>query len=154
MGLLSKILIKNNLLPKISDTESIALQAGDSWIESDIFNGRINWRKIFGEASSKLTGDEQSFLENEVEALCHLVNDWKVQQTRTIPQEAIDYIHKNKFLGLQIPKSHGGLGFSSYAFSTILNKLASRNLPAVDVYFSNFLLPFSSTVSNLEIIVL
>ena len=34
------------------------------------------------------------------------------------------------------------------------NKLASRNLPAVDVYFSNFWLPFSSIVSNLEIIVL
>ena len=34
------------------------------------------------------------------------------------------------------------------------NKLASKNLPAVDVYFSNFLFPFSSTVSNREIIVL
>ena len=34
------------------------------------------------------------------------------------------------------------------------NKFASRNLPAVEVYFSNFLLPFSSIVSNLEIIVL
>ena len=128
MGLLSKILIKNNLLPKISDTESIALQAGDSWIESDIFNGKINWRNIFGEDASKLTEEEERFLENEVEVLCHLVNDWQVQQSRTIPKEAIDYIHENKFLGLQIPKSHGGLGFSSYAFSTILNKLASRNV--------------------------
>ena len=34
------------------------------------------------------------------------------------------------------------------------NKLANKNLPAVEVYFSNFLLPFSSIVSNLEIIVL
>ena len=34
------------------------------------------------------------------------------------------------------------------------NKLANKNLPAVDVYFSYFLLPFSSTVSNLEMIVL
>ena len=34
------------------------------------------------------------------------------------------------------------------------NKLASKNLPAVEVYFSNFWLPFSSIVSNLEIIVL
>ena len=34
------------------------------------------------------------------------------------------------------------------------NKLANKNLPAVDVYFSYFLFPLSSTVSNLEIIVL
>mgnify|MGYP003346315116 CR=1 FL=1 len=34
------------------------------------------------------------------------------------------------------------------------SKLANKNLPAVEVYFSNFLFPFSSTVSNLEIIVL
>ena len=34
------------------------------------------------------------------------------------------------------------------------NKLANRNLPAVEVYFSNFWLPFSSIVSNLDMIVL
>ena len=34
------------------------------------------------------------------------------------------------------------------------SKFANKNLPAVDVYFSNFLLPFSSTVSILYIIVL
>ena len=39
-------------------------------------------------------------------------------------------------------------------FEFVGNKFANRNLPAVDVYFSNFLLPFSSTVSYLEIIVL
>ena len=33
------------------------------------------------------------------------------------------------------------------------NRLANKNLPAVEVYFSNFLLPLSSIVSNLEIIV-
>ena len=32
------------------------------------------------------------------------------------------------------------------------NKLARRNLPTVLVYFSNFIFPFSSTVSNLDII--
>ena len=34
------------------------------------------------------------------------------------------------------------------------NKFANKNLPAVEVYFSIFLLPCSSTVSYLEIIVL
>ena len=34
------------------------------------------------------------------------------------------------------------------------SKFANKNLPAVDVYFSYFLLPFSSTVSILDIIVL
>ena len=34
------------------------------------------------------------------------------------------------------------------------NKLANKNLPAVEVYFSYFLFPFSSIVSNLEIVVI
>ena len=33
------------------------------------------------------------------------------------------------------------------------SKFANKNLPAVDVYFSNFLFPLSSIVSNLDIIV-
>ena len=33
------------------------------------------------------------------------------------------------------------------------NKFASKNLPAVVVYFSNFLLPFSSKVSKRDTIV-
>lgn len=127
MGSLSKLLIKNNLLPKISDTESIALQAGDSWIEADIFTGKIDWETTFSEAQSSLSEEEQRFLNNEVETLCHMVNDWDIQQSRQVPEAAIDYIHQNKFLGLMISKEHGGLGFSNFAFSTILTKLASRN---------------------------
>ena len=38
-------------------------------------------------------------------------------------------------------------------FLCLGNKLARRNLPAVLVYFSIFLFPFSSAVSNLETIV-
>ena len=34
------------------------------------------------------------------------------------------------------------------------SKFANKNLPAVDVYFSYFLFPFSSIVLNLEIMVL
>ena len=34
------------------------------------------------------------------------------------------------------------------------SRFANKNLPAVEVYFSNFLFPFSSTVSILDIIVL
>ena len=127
MGKISDYLIKQNLLPKISNTEQVALQAGTNWIESDIFNGCLKWNDIIALPCASLTEEEQAFLDNEVELLCHMVNDWKVQQTRQISQEVIHFIHRNKFLGLMLPKKYGGLGFSNYAFSTILNKLASRN---------------------------
>lgn len=127
MGKLSDFLIKNKLLPKISATEQVALQAGTNWVETDIFNGNINWQNIMTMTPASLTQEESDFFSNEVETLCHMVNDWEVQQTRQIAPEVIEFIHNNQFLGLMIPKKYGGKGFSNYAFSTILNKLASRN---------------------------
>ena len=55
---------KLNLLPKISDTERTALDAGKVWIEKDLFSGDPNFKKILAETKyPKLNSDEQSFME-------------------------------------------------------------------------------------------
>ena len=62
MGKLSDFLIKNKLLPKISATEQVALQAGTNWVETDIFNGNINWQNIMTMTPASLTQEESDFL--------------------------------------------------------------------------------------------
>ncbi len=36
---------KKGLLPKISDTEEAALQAGTNWVEADFFKAEVNFKK-------------------------------------------------------------------------------------------------------------
>ena len=62
-----------------------------------------------------------------------MIDDWQIYTTREIPKEVDDFIRKNKFLGINIPKSHGGLGFSHQAHGQILEKICSRSY-AIGIY--------------------
>src|SRR5690606_2349129 len=39
------------LMPKISETERVALEAGKVWVEKDLFSGRPNFKKLMKETS-------------------------------------------------------------------------------------------------------
>ena len=102
-----------------------------------------------------LSGITKSSLPNEIPALnaCLKPKSFNLSQKMTVvfcPQNlnTISIISETTFLGksLSIRENLISLFFG--------NKLANKNLPAVEVYFSNFLFPSLSTVSNLEIIVL
>jgi acyl-CoA dehydrogenase len=47
------IIKKLGLLPKISETERIALTSGNTWIDSELFSGNPNFDKIFNEDYNK-----------------------------------------------------------------------------------------------------
>jgi len=47
-----------------------------------------------------------------------------------VPEEIWDFIKKNKFLGMIIPKEHGGLGFSASAHSEVVMKVSGRSITA------------------------
>ncbi len=117
------------LLPRISETEKIALTSGTIWVDGELFSGRPNFKWIFSQQYPRLTDEEKSFLNNEVEELCHLCNDYEVQVMRDLPQEVWDFLATKKFFGMIIPKEYGGLGFSAYAHSCVIQKLASRSVP-------------------------
>jgi acyl-CoA dehydrogenase len=116
------------LLPKISETEKIALTSGNTWIDSEIFSGRPNFNKIFKEKYPVLTDEEKSFLNNEVEEVCRMCVDYDVQLRRDLSPEVWKYLGDKKFFGMIIPKKYGGLGFSAYAHSCVVEKLASRSV--------------------------
>ena len=127
--LIFKPLVKmlHPLMPKISQTEQTALDAGSVWIEKEFFSGKPNFKRIFNEPYSKLSDDEKSFLDNETEVACSMCNEWENTQKRDLDPKLFDYLKENKFFGMIIPKKYGGLGFSPLAHSAVVSKLSSRS---------------------------
>jgi acyl-CoA dehydrogenase len=121
---------KINLLPQISETEKVALEAGTTWIDGELFSGSPNFDRILKEEQyPKLTADEQQFLDGPVEELCRMIDDWKIHVEREFPEKVWAFLKKEKFFGLIIPKSYGGLGFSALGHSAVVGKLSSRSCP-------------------------
>ncbi|PKO90856.1 MAG: acyl-CoA dehydrogenase [Betaproteobacteria bacterium HGW-Betaproteobacteria-10] len=116
------------VLPQMSDTEREALEAGTVWWEGELFRGKPDWQKLHAYPQPKLTAAEQSFLDNECEEACRLVNDWQVtHELYDLSAEAWRYIKDKGFLGMIIPKKYGGLEFSAYAHSQVVTKLSTRS---------------------------
>ncbi len=120
---------KLGVIPQISATERTALEAGVVWIEKDLFSGKPDFEKILSEPYAKLTKEEQDFMDGPVEELCKLCDPWKIWKNREVSPDVWKYIKDNGFLGMIIPKEHGGLGFSAMAHSEVVMKVASRSLP-------------------------
>ena len=131
------------LLPPMSETERIALAAGQVGWDGELFSGAPSWSKWLSIPKAHLTEEEQSFLDNQVERLCILVNDWHITHERLdLPPEVWDYMKQEGFFALNIDTKFGGKGFSAIAQSAIVTKLASRSLSvAVDVMVPNSLGP-------------
>lgn len=120
--------VYKKILPQMSDTEREALEAGTVWWEGELFRGNPDWKKLHAYPQPKLTAVEQSFLDNEVDEACRLVDDWKATQTNyDMSPEAWRYIKDKGFLGMIIPKKYGGLEFSAYAHSQVVQKLSTRS---------------------------
>lgn len=118
---------KKNLMPKISDTEKIALRAGTLWVDGEFFSGKPDFKKIFAEPYPALTDEEQAFLDNEVNAVCAMTDDHQVFQQRDLPPDVWRYLKEKRFFGMIIPKEYGGLGFSALGHSAVIQKLATRS---------------------------
>jgi len=121
-----KLMKALNFLPVISQTERTAIEAGTVWMDGELFSGKPDFKRILNESYPDLTEKEQQFMDNEVEKLCEMTNDWEVFQNRDLPPHVWDYLRKEKFFGLIIPEEYGGLGFSALANSSIVAKVTSR----------------------------
>jgi acyl-CoA dehydrogenase len=115
-------------LPRISDTERVALDAGTVWWERDLFSGRPEWRKLLAFTPRPLSDRERAFLDGPVEELCAMVHEWDVVQAGDLPPEVWSFLKAHRFFGMIIPEAFGGLGFSAAAHSAVVVKLASRSI--------------------------
>ncbi len=130
------------VLPRMSETERTALEAGTVWFDGDIFSGKPDWEKLRKFPKFKLSEEEQAFIDGPVNKLCEMLDDWQIHQDRDLPQEVWSFLKKEKFFGLVIPKQHGGLGFSASGHSAIVTRISTRSIPAaVTVMVPNSLGP-------------
>ncbi|MFI4956853.1 MAG: acyl-CoA dehydrogenase [Gammaproteobacteria bacterium] len=129
-------------MPPISETEQAAIDAGDVWWEGALMQGAQHWEDIRSFDFTKLTEEESSFLNTKVNSLCDLIDPWEQEQTRVLSDVVWAYLKKERFFSMLIPKADGGLGFSAYAQSCVVSKIATKDISvAVTVMVPNSLGP-------------
>ncbi|MGD9598689.1 MAG: acyl-CoA dehydrogenase [Steroidobacteraceae bacterium] len=119
------------MLPRMSQTEREALEAGTVWWDGELFTGAPDWRKLFATKPPQLSAEEQAFLAGPCEELCRMLDDWDITHVRgDLPPAVWDFLKTKGFFAMIIPKKYGGLEFSAYAHSCVLTMLASRSTTA------------------------
>ncbi|AEH32534.1 acyl-CoA dehydrogenase [Vibrio anguillarum] len=112
------------VLPAMSQTEKEALDAGTVWWEAELFKGKPNWNKLHKIAAPTLSAQEQAFIDGPVNEVCAMVSDYQVtHELADLPPEVWQYLKDHKFFAMIIKKQYGGLEFSAYAQSIVLQKL-------------------------------
>jgi acyl-CoA dehydrogenase len=130
------------LLPRLGETERIALEAGSVGFEGQFFAGRPDFERFLAQPLASLSAPERAFLDGPVEELCRRLDDWDVTQRGDLPPEIWSFLRERGFFGMIIPQRFGGLAFSAAAHSEVVAKLASRSLTAaVTVMVPNSLGP-------------
>ncbi|MDT8386788.1 MAG: acyl-CoA dehydrogenase [Thiogranum sp.] len=119
------------MMPAVSETEREALEAGSTWWETDLFSGSPDWKKLLAYPAPSLSEEEQAFLDGPVDKLCDMIDDWAItQELHDLPAPVWDFLKRERFFGMIIPKGYGGLEFSAHAHSSVVMKIASRSITA------------------------
>lgn len=118
-----KFMRDKNVLPRISDTERQALEAGTVWIDGQIFSGNPNFASMLAEPYNQHSAEEQAFIDGPTEELCRMIDNYQITTTRKVPEEILEFIKQQGFMGLLIPKKYGGKEFSTLAISSIMAKV-------------------------------
>jgi len=114
------------MLPEISETEQVALDAGTVGWEGELFAGRPDWTVLKKQPYLELTVEEQAFVDGPVQELCDMLDNWTVtHRDADLSPETWEFLKKHRFFGMIIPKEYGGLGFSAMAHRAVLQKISS-----------------------------
>ncbi|ELY5817083.1 acyl-CoA dehydrogenase FadE [Cronobacter turicensis] len=131
------------VMPPMSRTEKEAIDAGTTWWEGDLFRGNPDWQKLHNYPQPKLTAEEQAFIDGPVEEACRMANDFQItHEMADLPPELWAFLKEHRFFAMIIKKEYGGLEFSAYAQSRVLQKLSGvSGILAITVGVPNSLGP-------------
>ena len=116
------------LVPRISETESIALNSGTTSIEKYFFKGKMPKNHVKNTYNyPKLSSN--SIINTSVELLCKNVDDYKIYQTKKIDDSVLNIIKEKKLFGMIIPKKYGGLELNHHEQSQIVQKISTASNP-------------------------
>ncbi|MDJ0087367.1 acyl-CoA dehydrogenase FadE [Pantoea allii] len=131
------------VMPPMSRTEKEAIDAGTTWWEGDLFQGKPDWQKLHNYPQPRLTPEEQAFIDGPVEEACRMANDFQItHELADMPPELWAYLKEHRFFAMIIKKEYGGLEFSAYAQARVLQKLSGvSGILAITVGVPNSLGP-------------
>ena len=115
------------MLPRMGDTERIALEAGTVWWDGDLFSGNPDWRKLLDFNARRLSDKERAFLDGPVQELCTMLDEWTISQAGDLSPEVWEFIKRHRFFGMIIPEEYGGQGGSFF-----MSVLAVEELSRID----------------------
>jgi len=111
------------IIPKISETEIIALKSGGTHIDRELFKGKINYNKLFEPIKHFNTPIE---IEQKIEEILEKTGRNNIYPNEKI-KETMNDLGKNGFLSMIIDKSYGGNRLPIETQSYILSKISSYN---------------------------
>jgi acyl-CoA dehydrogenase len=115
-----------SIIPKISDTEIIALKSGGVSIDREIFKGKIDYKKLYDpSALKKITDHEKKFI-SSTDKLLELFGQEKLYPSEKI-HDNLKYLGNNGYLSMIIDRKYNGNRISISAQSKILSKISSYN---------------------------
>jgi acyl-CoA dehydrogenase len=110
------------IIPKISETEIIALKSGGVSIDRELFQGKIDYCKLF----KPFRGDFDRPMEKEMEDLFKITGEKPIYPSENI-KDLMTYLGKKGFLSMIIDKKYEGNRLSIESQSKILSKISSYN---------------------------
>ena len=82
-------------LPRVSDTEQQALDAGTIGFDAELFSGKPDWEKLRAVPPIVLTPEERAFLDGPTDELCRMIDDWQIRHAeREIPEAIWDFVKR------------------------------------------------------------
>lgn len=120
--------------PTLSATEKEALTIGTIGWEGELFSGMPHWKLWKNYPVPQLTAEEQQFLDEDVEQLCKMLDNWEISyKLFNLPEVVWQFLKQRGFFSLIIPKQYGGKQFSALAHSAVILKIAGRSSAAATV---------------------
>lgn len=118
-----------SIVPRISQTELIALRSGTTSVDRMLFEGKVAIPKSL---STTLSKDEKRFLDtNVVNVIKELGDIQHVYPSKHI-NNIIETMATNRFFSFIIDKKYGGSAFSVSGLAKVVTKLTSAN-PALGI---------------------
>jgi acyl-CoA dehydrogenase len=111
------------IIPKISQTEIIALKSGGTSYDRELFNGKMNYKKLY---QPLVTPKNTNYMETDVNLLLEKSGVDPIYPKENT-KELMNYLGKKGFLSMIIDKEYGGNRLSIDSQSHILSKISSHN---------------------------
>ena len=112
------------LIPRVSETELIALRSGTTSIDRDIFKGSVKYPRRLHK--------ERMFPEDKIRALLDKYGHIQKIYPDAPYQEIFDYMGEQKFFSFIIERKYDGTHLSVSELSSVLTKISSVN-PALGI---------------------